>query len=273
MKTKPVPRSISSFYDLGILLPVALLTSCATLPIDQAGVWRGGIPQEKITVREAARVERPVAGKVVAPFALTLLSGSRTGLEWNEGRDLRATEIINGIPFVGYITLPYWCYEALTGAKMQPVANHSKIDARRERKYLAVIERLKEEKRAEEAQFLAANNPFKPENHPPNPLATIPAEEIAGVWGKTKIITTELFVGHRVALERNESRGLRKLEYWHPLLVTRLWEAFEAGAGKRMEDIAVEENLDERWLEKTPAAPSAPAGHTKPRFAIASKRH
>jgi hypothetical protein len=22
-----------------------------------------------------------------------------------------------------------------------------------------------------------------------------------------------------------------KLEYWHPLVVTRVWEAFEAGAG------------------------------------------
>ena len=70
-----------------------------------------------------------------------------------------------------------------------------------------------------------------------------------------KIGYVDLLIGHREALARNESRGLRKLEYWHPLYVTRIWEAFEAAFGHRMEDIAEEEHLDEAWLPEEPPDP------------------
>lgn len=51
-----------------------------------------------------------------------------------------------------------------------------------------------------------------------------------------------------------------------------LWEAFEAGAGKRMEDIAVEGNLDERWLNESAAPCDTDSPAETPRFAVA-RRH
>jgi hypothetical protein len=236
---------------LASLLVAAFSVGCAHLPIDKRGAWNGPLP-DPVTVKEAARVERPWYGKAVAPFALTLISGSRIGLEYNEGRNVRATEIIRGIPYLGYTIIPYWCWEALTKKQMQPVANKSGIDKRREQKYAAIIKRLERDGRCEEAEYLQTHSPFDPANHPPNPLAQIPGTELQGTWNKTKVFYFEMAIGHRPTLERNESRGLRKLEYWHPLILTRIWEAFEAGAGKRMEDIAEAERLDERWLPANP---------------------
>lgn len=235
----------------GTALVSVFSIGCTHLPIAKDGAWRGSLP-EAVTVKEAARVDRPWYGKAAAPFAITLIAGSRTGLEYNEGRDLRPAEYIKGIPFVGLITLPYFCWESLSKKSMQRVANQG-MDKRRQRKYEAIIKRLEQEGRMNEADFLKVHSPFDPANHPPNPSARMPKQNLNGVWGIAKTLWVELAIGHRESLERNESRGVRKLEYWHPLLLTRIWEAFEAGAGRNMEDIAEKEHLDVRWLPELKA--------------------
>lgn len=239
--------AVRSLPLAGLLLTILLASGCAHLPIDQKGIWTGPLPQQ-ITVKEAARISPPWYGKVAAPFLLTLFSGSRVGLEYNEGRIVRATEYVRGVPYVGMVVVPYFCYESLTKETMQGVADVKGIDRRRERKYRAIIERLELDGRTEESTYLQAHNPFDPANHPPNPLARMPLENLKGTGGIIKTLWVELGIGHRNSLERNESRGVRKLEYWHPLILTRIYEAFEAGAGRRMEDIAEQEHLDERWL-------------------------
>lgn len=187
---------------------------------------------------------------ILFSFVITLFSGSRVGMEYNEGRIVRRTEYIRGIPYAGLVVLPYFCYESLKKETMQGVANAKGIDRRRERKYHAIIQRLEQDARTEEAAYLKGHNPFDPANHPPNPLARMPRENLKGTKGVIKTLWVELAIGHRNSLERDESRGVRKLEYWHPLILTRIYEAFEAGAGRRMEDIAEKEHLDERWLPK-----------------------
>lgn len=268
--TRSCDRGTRGLRRLGRVLPMAGLvltlllgTGCARLAIDKKGTWTGPLPQP-VTVKEAARIEPPWYGKVVAPFFITLFSGSRVGMEYNEGRIVRTSEYIRGIPYVGYIVMPYFCYESLKKETMQGVANAKGIDKRRERKYGAIIQRLDEDGRTEEALFLKAHSPFDVANHPPNPLAKMPPENLKGTKGVIKTLWVELAIGHRNSLARNESRGVRKLEYWHPLLLTRIYEAFEAGAGRRMEDIAEKERLDERWLPK-PAEPKK-APPARPRF-------
>lgn len=236
----------------GTSLIAIFSTGCAHLAIDKKGTWTGPVSQP-VTVKEAARIEPPWYGKAVAPFFITLFSGSRVGMEYNEGRTVRATEYVRGIPYLGYVVIPYFCYESLTKETMQQVANKSGIDKRRERKYTAIIQRLEQDGRPQEAAYLKAHSPFDPANHPPNPLAKMPRQNLKGFKGVVKTLWVELAIGHRNSLERNESRGVRKLEYWHPLILTRIYEAFEAGAGRRMEDIAEKEHLDERWLTKPPA--------------------
>lgn len=245
----------------GSVLIAMFSTGCAHLAIDKNGAWTGPVPQP-VTVREAARIEPPWYGKVAAPFFLTFLSGSRVGMEYNEGRTVRTTEYIRGIPYAGLVVLPYFCYESLTKETMQGVANAKGIDKRRERKYEAIIQRLEQDGRTEEAAYLKGHSPFDPAHHPVNPLARIPREKLKGTKGVVKTLWVELAIGHRNSLERNESRGVRKLEYWHPLILTRIWESFEAGAGRRMEDIAEKERLDERWLPKPAEAASE---HSSPR--------
>lgn len=233
----------------GILVLALLSTGCARLPINQQGTWTGPLGKP-VSVTEAARIKPPWYGQVVAPFFLTLMSGSRIGLEYNEGRTVRTTEYIRGIPYAGMVVLPYYCYESLTKETMQGVANQSGIDGRRQRKYEAIIQRLELDGRMIEADHLKAHSPFDPVNHPPNPLAKLPPENLQGTKGVIKTLWVELAIGHRNSLERTEGRGVRKLEYWHPLILTRVYEAFEAAAGRRMEDIAGKERLDERWLRK-----------------------
>lgn len=252
------PRSLGRFLPLaGSVLTLLLATGCAHLAIDKHGTWTGPLPQP-VTVKEAARIEPPWYGKVVAPFVITLFSGSRVGLEYNDGRIVRTSEYIRGIPYVGYIVMPYFCYESLKKETMQGVANAKGIDKRRERKYEAIIQRLEQDGRTEEAVSLKAHSPFDLANHPPNPLAKMPPENLRHTKGVIKTLWVELAIGHRNSLERNESRGVRKMEYWHPLILTRIYEAFEAGAGRRMEDIAEKEHLDERYLPKPANKKAAP---------------
>lgn len=246
-----------NFVLLAASLIAIISTGCAHLPIDGKGTWTGPLPSPPVTVKEAARIEPPWYGKVAAPFLLELLSGNRVGMEYNEGRTVRAPEYIRGIPYLGWAMLPYFCYESLTKETMQQVANKSGIDKRRERKYGAIIQRLEQDGRPEEAAYLKNHSPFDTTNHPPNPLAKMPPENLRHTKGVIKILWVELAIGHRNSLERNESRGVRKLEYWNPLILPRIYEAFEAGAGRRMEDIADTEHLDERWLIKQQSAHTA----------------
>lgn len=199
------------FVLVGSVLIAAFAGGCTHLPITRDGTWQGPLPQP-VSVKEAARVERPWYGKTVAPFAVTLLSGSRTGLEYNEGRDLRPAEYVKGIPWVGLVTLPYFCWESLSKKTMQNVANQKKMDLRRQRKYDAIIKRLEQDGRVQEAAHLKARDPFDPAHHPPNPLAKMPKKNLNGFRGNVKTLWVELAIGHRDSLERNESRGVRKLE-------------------------------------------------------------
>jgi hypothetical protein len=235
----------------GVSLITIFSTGCAHLPIDKQGTWTGPLPQP-VTIKTASRIEPPWYGKVVAPFLLELLSGSRVGLEYNDGRTVRGTEYVRGIPYVGYLVLPYFCYESLTHETMQRVANWSGIDKRRQRKYDAIIKRLDQDGRAHEAEYLKIHDPFNPTNHPPNPPARRPANDFRGTKGVVATLWVELAIGHRVSLERNESRGVRKIEYWNPLILPRIYEAFQAAAGVRMSDVVEKEHLDERWLPKPP---------------------
>ncbi len=217
------------------------------MPVSEEGVWTGPLP-DNITVKEAAHVNRPWYGKGLAPFLLTIMSGSRVGVEWNEGRGVRLSELFRGIPIAGYLVIPYFCFEAFSEKTMQNVANKNGIDKHRQQKYEAIIARLDRDGRIKEAESLRSHNPFDPANHPRNPLAKMPKENLDGFGNNMKIAFIDLFVGHRNALERNESRGLRKLEIGHPIFITRIWESFEAAFGRRMEDIADKENLDTEWL-------------------------
>ena len=246
MRTLHRRNSLILIICLVAVIPAA---GCSHLPISEEGVWTDPLP-ETITVKEAARVERTWYGKGLAPFVFTVFGGARTGLEWNEGRDLRGTEVLRMIPYIGLLSIPYWCYEALSEKTMQRVANQSGVDGRRQKKYEAIIERLDREGRTQEAEYLRIHSPFDPANHPPNPLAKMPKENLDGFWNNMKMVYLELLVSHRITLERSEGRGMRKLEYWHPFLVTRVYEAFEAAFGRKMEDIAEKARLDEAWLPK-----------------------
>jgi hypothetical protein len=253
-------------FLVGAALGATLLfTGCARLPINKQGAWAKPVAPQ-ITVKEAARIEPPWYGKVVAPFFITLFSGSRIGLEYNEGRTVRTTEYIRGIPYAGMVVMPFYCYESLTKQTMQGVANKSGIDERRQRKYEAIIQRLGQDGRVDEADYLKVHSPFDPANHPPNPLAKMPPENLQHTKGVIKTLWVELAIGHRNSLERDESRGVRKLEYWHPLILTRIYEAFEAAAGRRMEDIAEKEHLDERWPPKPPDESTRPAPRSAKRL-------
>lgn len=184
------------------------------------------------------------------PFALTLLSGSRVGLEWNDGRNVRLTEIIRGIPYVGWLIVPFYCYETFAEKDMQSIANRTGIDRKRQAKYEKHIAALEAAGQDEEAAYFRRVNPFDPENRPPDPLARIPKQELDGFKGNFKAFWVEMMIGHRPALERVEGRGLRTLEKFHFLVLPKVYEAFEAMFGRSMEEIARRQALDTVWLRK-----------------------
>ncbi|MCH7516418.1 MAG: ABC transporter substrate-binding protein [Bacteroidetes bacterium] len=106
------------------------------------------------------------------PFWATVFMGNRVGLEYNEGRDFRRSEIIRGIPIIGFIvTLPKFCKEALSLNRMQHVANESGIDEPKRRKYQDAVDALLQAGDAEAATLLAENSPLDENNYPTSAAA------------------------------------------------------------------------------------------------------
>jgi len=184
------------------------------------------------------------------PFLLTLVVGNRVGLEWNDGRNLRRLEYVRALPYAGWTVVPIFCIETFSEQSMQQVANREGIDRWRQAKYEAHIADLEASGQHDEAAYFRRINPFDPENRPPDPMARIPKEELDGFKGNFKAFWVEMLVGHRAAQERIEGRGLRTLEKVYFLLLPKVYEAFEALAGRSMEEIALKEGLDEVWLRK-----------------------
>lgn len=173
------------------------------------------------------------------PFWATVFMGNRVGLEYNEGRDFRRSEIIRGIPFLGFIVmLPKFCKEALSLNRMQHIANETGIDDPKRRKYQDTIEALLEAGDTEQATLLTENSPLDENNYP---------KRRRTLRNRLKSGMVELFLGHREALEWNEGRRTRKVEWASILYLPRIFPAIEAYKGKRMSDIALAENLDNNF--------------------------
>ena len=173
------------------------------------------------------------------PFWATIFMGNRIGLEYNEGRNFRKAEIVRGIPVIGFVVmLPKFCAEALSLNKMQHIANETGIDEPKRLRYEAAVNDLKREGDHQAANLLLANSPLNENNYP--------ARE-KKLSNRLKAGMLELFVGHRDALEWNEGRKIRKVEWASILIVPRIIPAIEAFKGKRMTDIAKAENLDENF--------------------------
>lgn len=219
-------------------------------------------------------VTRTADGKVVVTqywqnrggfraFFTALLFGPRIALERNEGRTVRWFEYVRGVPYLGWVTVPYMCYEALSGFKMQEVANLTGVDDDRRADYYATIKGLEEKGEHGEAEALREQDPFNPENHPLNPQARMPQQ---GFGGRLKSALAGILVDRRAGLERNESRGIMTHEWFHYLILPTLGDAVAAYRGKTMIEVARDNHLDEAWLEYNrahggtlqPAAVSAP---------------
>lgn len=173
------------------------------------------------------------------PFWATIFMGNRIGLEYNEGRNFRGVEIIRGIPIIGFIVmLPKFCAEALSLNGMQHIANETGIDEPKRLRYEESVARLRRDGNHETANLLLARSPLDENNYPYREKK---------LSNRLKSGMLELFVGHRDALEWNEGRKIRKVEWASILIVPRIFPAIEAYKGKRMSDVAVAEKLDEKF--------------------------
>jgi hypothetical protein len=177
------------------------------------------------------------------PFWATIFMGNRVGLEYNEGRNFRGIEIVKGIPVIGFlVTLPKFCAEALSLNRMQHIANETEIDEPKRLRYDASIDRLRAAGDHKTAKLLVDNSPLNEHNYPYREKK---------MSNRLKAGMLELFVGHRDALEWNEGRKIRKVEWASILIVPRIFPAVEAFKGKRMSDIARANNLDENFGKET----------------------
>lgn len=179
-------------------------------------------------------------------FFTALLFGHRIALEHNEGRTVRWFEYIRGVPYLGWTTVPYMCYEALSGFRMQEVANLTGIDDDRRADYYATIQELEEKGEPHLAEALREQDPFNPENHPLNPDARMPQQ---GFGGRMKSAFAGILVDRRAGLERNESRGVMTHEWFRYLIIPTIGDAVAAYQGKTMTEVARDNHLDEAWLE------------------------
>lgn len=173
------------------------------------------------------------------PFWATIFMGNRVGLEYNEGRNFRKSEIVRGIPILGFIVmLPKFCAEALSLNRMQHIANETGIDEPKRLRYEAAVDRLRAAGNHKTADLLLANSPLDESNYPYREKK---------LSNRLKSGMLELFLGHRDALEWNEGRKIRKVEWASILIIPRIIPAIEAFKGKRMSDIARANNLDENF--------------------------
>jgi len=131
--------------------------------------------------------------------------------------------------------LPKFCAEALSLNRMQHIANEGGIDEPKRRKYQDAIDALLQEGDSEAATLLMESSPLDENNYPTRRRT---------VGNRLKSGMLELFLGHRDALEWNEGRRIRRVEWSTILILPRIFPAIEAYKGKRMSDVALAENLD-----------------------------
>jgi hypothetical protein len=218
-------------------------------------------PPSATQVRDVEDIETVVTrtddGKVVVTqywqnrgglraFFPALLFGPRIALERNEGREIRWFEYVRGVPYLGWTTVPYMCYEALSGFQMQEVANLTGVDQDRQADYYATIKELEEKGEQGLAEALREQDPFNPNNHPLNPEARMPRQ---GLGGRMKSAAAGILVDRRAGLERNEGRGIMTHEWFRYLIIPTLGEAVAAYRGETMTEVARDNHLDEAWLE------------------------
>ena len=227
--------TISNEVNL-IFRSASKLASLIVLTILMSGHSMHAIAAEQLAVPDPLQFEERKGWK---PFWATIFMGNRIGLEYNEGRNFRGVEIIRGIPIIGFVVmLPKFCAEALSLNGMQHIANETGIDEPKRLRYEEAIARLQREGNHETADLLLARSPLDENNYPYREKK---------LSNRLKSGMLELFVGHRDALEWNEGRKIRKVEWASILIVPRIFPAIEAFKGKRMSDIAVAEKLDEKF--------------------------
>lgn len=186
----------------------------------------------------------------VRPFLLALLAGPRVALEWNDGRGVRTIELLRSLPYLGNLVGLYLCTEALSGYRMTAVAAETGIDDWGRKVYFRRIEKLEAAGEFTEAAHLRECTPFDTYNHPPDPRAMKP-EERRG-FAKWKSGMSGLLIENRVGLEREESRGIRTIEYWSILRVPLIIPAIRAYQGQTMSQAVRDEGLDEVWRKSQP---------------------
>ncbi len=170
------------------------------------------------------------------PFWATIFMGNRVGLEYNEGRNFRKSEIIRGIPIIGFIVmLPKFCAEALSLNRMQHIANETGIEEPKRLRYEQTTQRLRQAGDDDAADLLVANSPLDEHHYPYREKK---------FSNRLKSGMLELFLGHRDALEWNEGRKIRGVEWASILIIPRIFPAIEAYKGKRMSEVARAKNLD-----------------------------
>lgn len=185
------------------------------------------------------------------PFLLGLLAGPRIALEWNDGRGVRTIEVLRSVPYLGNLVGLFLCVEALSGYRMTTVAAETGIDDWRRRIYFQRIEAAETEGRFADAARLRECSPFDTFNHPPNPAAVKPDERKG--FAKWRSGMAGLLIDNRVGLEREESRGIRTIEYWTILRIPLIVPAVEAYRGKKMSEVVRDDGLDSAWLNTAPA--------------------
>ncbi len=182
------------------------------------------------------------------PFILGMLVGPRIALEWNDGRNVRSLEVLRALPYAGNLVGLFLCVEALSGYRMTSIAGETGIDDWRREVYFKRIRKAEESGDFARAAHLRECSPFDTYNHPANKLAIKPDESTGLAKWKSGI--SGFLIDNRVGLEREESRGIRTVEYWSILMVPRIFPAVDAAQGKMMSEIVREEHLDTEWLEK-----------------------
>jgi len=181
------------------------------------------------------------------PFFLGMIVGPRIGLEWNDGRNVRALEVLRALPYAGNLVGLFLCVEALSGYRMTSVAGETGIDDWRREVYFKRIHKAEQTGDFAKAAHFRECSPFDTYNHPANKLAVKPDESTGLAKWRSGI--SGFLIDNRVGLEREESRGIRTVEYWSILWLPRIFPAIDAAQGETMSDIVREEHLDTEWLK------------------------
>jgi len=195
------------------------------------------------------------------PFILGMIVGPRIGLEWNDGRNVRTIEVLRALPYAGNLVGLFLCVEALSGYRMTSVAGETGIDDWRREIYFKRIHKAEEAGDFARAAHLRECSPFDTYNHPANQQAVKPDESTGLAKWRSGI--SGFLIDNRVGLEREESRGIRTVEYWSILWLPRIFPAIDAAQGETMSDIAREEHLDTEWLKKDAETNSTQKGVTQ----------